>query len=472
MSKESVKDVVIIGAGPAGLTAAHALLEKNIKSVVLEQDSQVGGLAKTLQYKGYRFDIGGHRFFTQIPRIQKLWESWLGDEFKVRSRLSRIYYKGKFLNYPLSAGNIIEKLGIGFCITSAFSYFKAIIKPRKPVKTFEDWVINHFGEKLYKEFFKSYTEKVWGMPCNKLQATWAAQRIRGLSFFKAAKNALFKSGSDGSVKSLINQFHYPRLGPGQMWEVLTEKISSEGAEVHLNQKVGKITWKDNQITTVETVMDGKKQSYKSSHFLSSMPMRDLVNALHPAPPKEVQSAAECLGYRDFLIITLMVKQKDLCPDNWIYIHNEDVEVGRIQNFKNWSPDLVPDADVTSLGLEYFCFEGDALWSKSDEDLIEQGKQELETLGLASAADVFDGAVLRVKQAYPVYDEQYQEHVSTVQSYLAQFENLQLIGRNGMHKYNNQDHAMLTALLAVENLFGAEHDIWAINTAEEYHEETR
>jgi len=468
---DEINKVIIMGAGPAGLTAAYKLGKKNISSTVVEQDEIVGGLAKTVVYKGYRFDIGGHRFFTKLDSVNQMWNEILPDDFITRSRLSRIHYRGKYLDYPLKGSNIIKTLGLVFCIRAGLSYIKAFMFPRKPEKSFEDWVTNRFGKMLYEAFFKSYTEKVWGIPCTELSAAWAAQRIRGLSFVTAAKNALFKSGSDGSIKTLVDHFQYPRLGPGQMWEVVTEKVEEMGSEVLMNKTVDKIDWQADKITAIHTTSStGEKEQHSGDYFLSTIPMRDLIRNMGDDVPDKIKDSAEHLGYRDFVITALIIDKAEVNKDNWIYIHDDSVKVGRVQNFKNWSPDLVPDQSKTCLGLEHFCFEGDELWNMSDQDLIDQGKKELEKLGIVKQEDVIDGSVLRVKQAYPIYDTDYLEHVNSVRDFLAQFKNLQLIGRNGMHKYNNQDHAMLTAMLAVENILGADHNIWDVNTVEEYHEE--
>ncbi|MCX7886036.1 MAG: NAD(P)/FAD-dependent oxidoreductase [Verrucomicrobiae bacterium] len=461
--------VVIIGAGPAGLTAAYQLTKAGLQSVVLEKDAVVGGLSRTVVYKGYRFDIGGHRFFTKVPAVEAMWREVLGEsDFLRRSRLSRIYYNGRFFYYPLRPSNALIGLGLWNSVLILGSYFKSQFFPQHPEVTFEQWVSNRFGERLYRTFFKAYTEKVWGIPCSEISAEWAAQRIRGLSLFGALKNALLRQRSadkSRGVKTLIDAFDYPRLGPGQMWEAVAARVP----EVRLNAEVKTIFWSGNRVEAVETCDGG---CFGGAHFISSMPLRELILRLSPAVPPAVRAAAEGLKYRDFLTVALILSRAEVFPDNWIYIHAPEVRMGRIQNFKNWSPDMVPDSHTTCLGLEYFCFAGDALWTMEDGELIALGKRELEMLGLARAADVVDGCVVRMPGAYPVYDASYGERLRVIRGFLDGLRNLQVVGRNGMHRYNNQDHSMLTAMLAVENILGADHDLWSANEEREYIEEIR
>ncbi len=458
---------IIIGAGPAGLTAAYELVKHGIKPVVLEKGDKVGGISRTETYKGYLFDIGGHRFFTKVEEVQQLWHEVLGDEFIKVPRLSRIYYRGRFFNYPLSAFNTLSNLGIVESGLILLSYLKAKLRPSAVEDNFEQWVCNRFGERLYKTFFKTYTEKVWGIPCNEIQAEWAAQRIKGLSLTTAIINALFGSNN---TKTLIKEFEYPLLGPGMMWQRFKEAVEEKGGEVHLNTKVLRIEREGNKIKKVIAERDNNLIQLRGENFISSMPVTALVQRFDPPPPKEVLEASRSLKYRDFLIVALVVNRKDLFPDNWIYIHSPNVKVGRIQNFKNWSVAMVPDQNKTCLGMEYFCHAGDGLWSMSDADLIKLATRELESLGLANAGDVEDGTIIRQPKAYPVYDQDYRKHLQVIQDYLATIENLQTVGRNGMHRYNNQDHSMLTALLAAKNIMGEEHDLWEVNTERSYHEE--
>lgn len=474
MSMETPKKVVIVGAGPAGLTAAYQLCKESIKSVVLEKDNVVGGISRTVDYKGYLFDIGGHRFFTKVKAVEEMWHEVLGKEkFLRRSRLSRIYYNKKFFFYPLKAFNALFGLGVFNSFLMFGSYVKAQLLPTKPEKSFEDWVSNRFGKRLFNTFFKTYTEKVWGIPCNEISADWAAQRIKGLSLISTIKSALLSGQAKNNgeiIKTLIDAFDYPAKGPGMMWEMVAEDIQEEHSEIKMESNVEKIFWKDNKITAVEIKSGDKTEVIEGTDFISSMPIQELVRKMSPEPPNEVMQAADRLAYRDFLTVSLIIDKADLFQDNWIYIHDSDVKVGRIQNFKNWSPEMVPDENKTCLGLEYFCFEGDGLWNMSDEDLVALGTKEIGILGLANPKDVEDGTVVRMPKAYPVYDSVYAEAVETIKEFLAEMSNLHLIGRNGMHKYNNQDHSMLTAMLAVKNILGANYDVWAVNADDEYHEE--
>jgi protoporphyrinogen oxidase len=462
-----MKPVVIIGGGPAGLTAAYQLRKAGLPSVVLEKDNVVGGISRTATHNGYRFDIGGHRFFTKVPAVEAMWREVLAEaDFLRRQRLLRIYYNKRFFHYPLRPANALLGLGLWNSAMILASYIKAQMFPQQPEHTFERWVSNRFGERLYRTFFKTYTEKVWGIPCHEISAEWAAQRIKGLSLLSAVKNALLQQQSSNKsrvIKTLIDAFDYPRRGPGMMWEAVAALVH----EVRLGAEVQKIIWSGSGVESVET-SDGNH--VEGSRFISSMPLRELISKLSPAAPPAVQTAANGLKYRDFLTVALILNRADVFPDNWIYIHDPDVKMGRIQNYKNWSPDMVPDAGTTCLGLEYFCFAGDGLWTMQDEELIALGKREIETLGLARAADVVDGCVVRMPKAYPVYDAGYSEHLRVVREFLGTLTNLQVIGRNGMHRYNNQDHSMLTAMLAVENIRGAHHDLWSVNDEQEYHEE--
>jgi protoporphyrinogen oxidase len=459
--------VVVIGAGPAGLTAAYHLVKNGIKPIVLEQSDKVGGISRTEKYKGYHFDIGGHRFFTKVQEVQDLWYEVLEDDFIKTPRMSRIYYQGKFFQYPLSAFDTLQKLGISESFLIIWSYLQAKRQPLPVEENLEQWVTNRFGDRLYKTFFKTYTEKVWGIPCNQIQAEWAAQRIKGLSVKTAVLNALF---GKNDTKTLIKEFDYPRLGPGMMWERFAEKIEKAGGEVHMNTKVLGMERDGQRITKVIAERDDNLIKYEADNFISTMPLNKLVKKMDPALPTKVVQAAKGLKYRDFLIVSLIVDAPDLFPDNWIYIHSPQVKVGRIQNFKNWSAEMVPDSSKTCLGMEYFANIGDSLWSKSDEELIELATEELQTLGLAKDATVEDGTVIRQPKAYPVYDRDYRQHLDVIQDYLQQFENLQTSGRNGMHRYNNQDHSMLTALLAAKNLLGEKHDLWNVNVERSYHED--
>jgi protoporphyrinogen oxidase len=468
---------VIAGAGPAGLTAAYELTKHGHPCVTLEADKQlVGGISRTDQYKGYRFDIGGHRFFSKSGEVNDLWHEILGEELITRSRMSHIYYNRKFFHYPLKPADALIKLGPIRAAMILASYIKARIWPVAPEKSFEDWVVNRFGRQLFEIFFKTYTEKVWGMSTREISADWAAQRIKGLSLTKAVLNGLFgeRSSKNGEViKTLIETFQYPRLGPGQMWEVARDKIRAAGSAVHMDARVEVIEHDGSAVTAFVTRdSKGRATRYLGHNFISTLPIRHLIRAMRPAAPSEVIKAAESLRYRDFLTVVLIVDKAETFPDNWIYIHEPEVKLGRVQNFKNWSPDLVPDPSKSSLGLEYFCFEGDELWSMSDADLIAMGRREIDAIGLVKSADVIDGCVVRMPKAYPVYDDAYQDHLLVIRNWLRQLPNLELAGRNGMHKYNNQDHSMMTALLAARNILGlGKFDTWKVNTDAEYHEES-
>ncbi len=474
--------VAIIGAGPAGLTAGYLLGKENVPVTILEADPEyVGGIARTAKYKGYHFDIGGHRFFSKSKEVEDLWTELLPDDMLDRPRSSRIFYNNRFFSYPLKAGEALRKLGIFESSRCMLSYFKSRLFPFKNPKSFEDWVSNQFGKRLFNIFFKTYTEKVWGMSCKEISADWAAQRIKGLSLWSAVKNALFKkktppAGADKSkvIKSLIDTFRYPRQGPGMMWEACANKIQEMGGDLHMGMKVVGCHYDKNQELWTVTYEDAKKNrhSIEARHVISSAPMKALVNGLTPKMSEKAVFAANSLRYRDFLTVVLILKDNGAFDDNWIYIHDPSVKVGRIQNFKSWSPEMVPDPTMTCYGLEYFCFEGDGLWTSSDADLIERAKVELEKIGIAKREDVTDGTVVRQVKAYPVYDDDYAKHVNAIREELeANYPNLHLVGRNGMHKYNNQDHAMMTAMLCAKNIVAGENlfDLWQVNQDAEYHE---
>ncbi|MBA2514031.1 MAG: NAD(P)/FAD-dependent oxidoreductase [Solirubrobacterales bacterium] len=458
--------VVVIGGGPAGLTAGYRLAQQGRPVIVFEAEDQVGGIAKTEVRDGYRFDLGGHRFFTKSQEVDDLWHEVMKEEFLKRPRMSRIYWNGKFLDYPLNGMDVVRKLGPVELTRSLLSYLWAVVKPKGKEESLEDWVSNRFGKRLYQHFFKTYTEKVWGVPATELRAEWAAQRIKGLSFFSAAKSAFF-GNKDNKIKSLISEFHYPRFGPGQMWETMCDEIIALGGEVRLSTPVEQIETLGGRVLAIHA--GGER--IEVSEVISSLALRDTVRLASPRAPKPVQTAGEGLRYRDFLTVALIVDGEDLFPDNWIYIHEPGVEVGRIQNFRSWSPWMVPDPTKASVGMEYFCNQGDKVWNAKDEELVEMAKGELEALGLADASKVERGFVTRVPLAYPVYDEAYSEHVDVIKDWLAGLANLQQVGRNGLHRYNNSDHSMLTALRAVENIQqGASHNLWEVNVESVYLEE--
>ncbi|MFM2217170.1 MAG: hypothetical protein RL240_1488 [Planctomycetota bacterium] len=473
--------VGIIGAGPAGLTASWKLSEGGADVTVFEADTKyVGGIARTVEYKGFRFDIGGHRFFSKSQEVEALWEDLLGNDLLTRPRSSRIMYDGKFYAYPLKAQEAFFNLGVIETARCVASYAWAQLFPRRPAKSFEDWVSNQFGTRLFQIFFKTYTEKVWGMSCKEISADWAAQRIKGLSLAKAVWSAIFpqkgNQNSSQTIKTLINSFRYPRLGPGMMWDAAADRTRAAGGKVHMGTRV----------QGIEKLADGKwriffkresgvQEHEDFDHVISSAPLRELIHCVKPAPKSDVLAAADSLRYRDFLTVALVVRPSNPFDDNWIYIHDPKVKVGRIQNFGSWSPEMIPDPKLACYGLEYFCFEGDGLWNSSDESLIELAKAELQQLGLVKPGEVLDGNVVRQPKAYPVYDDDYAKHVDVIRSELDQtYPNLHLVGRNGMHKYNNQDHSMMTALLVSRNILSGskQYDVWCVNQDAEYHEESR
>jgi protoporphyrinogen oxidase len=464
------KNVIIIGAGPAGLTAAYELSRYGVPATIVEADDTVGGLARTVNYKGYLFDIGGHRFFTRWDEVNQLWHDILGDAFLLRDRVSRIYYRNCFFSYPLKPLNALWGLGWFESARILVSYLRTQVTPYPAENNLEQWISNRFGRRLYEIFFKSYTEKVWGLPCTEIGAEWGAQRIKSLSLGTALKNAVVGT-KNGQIKSLVEQFHYPERGPGQMWETLAQRLSDDGCPILLSSPVIRVCHHSGKLTEVVIQRGENMKHLPGTDFMSSMPIRDLVNALDPAPPEDIKRAANSLHYRDFLIVSVILNRKHVMPDNWIYIHDPSVAVGRIQNFKNWSPSMVPDSTRTCLGMEYFVSENDNLWNRTDQELIELANRELIYLGLARREEIEDGTVVRMRKAYPVYDNGWAESLNKVRHYLeTHLPNLQLVGRNGMHKYNNQDHSMMTALYGARNILGANYDLWAVNTEPEYHEQ--
>jgi protoporphyrinogen oxidase len=461
------RPVVVLGGGPAGLTAGYLLAKEGKPVIVLESTDQVGGIARTEIRDGYRFDLGGHRFFTKVKEVDDLWHEIMKEEFLKRPRQSRIYWRRRFLDYPLRGMDVIKKLGPWELFLCGMSYLWAVVKPKGREDTFEEWVSNRFGKRLFNHFFKAYTEKVWGVSTSEIRAEWAAQRIKGLSFFSAAKSAFFGNNGD-EIKSLIGEFNYPRYGPGQMWEQMRDDIRANGGEVRMNAPVTRLRFDD--AGQVREVVAGG-ETLTPSYVISSLPLRTTVGIAEPAAPDEIRDAARGLRYRDFLTVLLVLNEKNIFPDNWIYIHEPDVTVGRIQNFRSWSPWMVPNDHDGSVGLEYFCFEGDKLWSMDDDALVKLATDELVQIGLAKPEMVKTGFAVRVHKAYPIYDAEYADRVKTIRGWLEGVGNMIQVGRNGLHRYNNSDHSMLTAMRAVDNiLLGTHHDIWAVNAESVYHEE--
>jgi protoporphyrinogen oxidase len=475
--------VLIIGAGPAGLTAAYQLAKAGLKPVVIERDATyVGGISRTVDYKGFLFDIGGHRFFSKAREVVDLWNEILPDDFIERPRLSRIFYGGKFYSYPLRAFEALSNLGIftsGLCVAS---YGWAKLFPVRTPRTFHQWVRNQFGEKLFSIFFRTYTEKVWGMSCDEISADWAAQRIKGLSLSAAVLDALKRSlglkrksaatlGEQGGVKTLIESFRYPRSGPGMMWEAAAAKIRAMGGEIRMGCELESLAFdaKSGSWTLGVRKADGSHESLRGTDIISSAPIIELAQALSPRLKSKPQAMA--LRYRDFLTVALITRANLGFSDNWIYIHDPAVKVGRVQNFLSWSPHMAPEG-YACLGLEYFCFEGDGLWTSPDADLIALARREIGHIGLIDPAEVTDAVVVRQAKAYPVYDDAYQANVAAVREEIERdYPGLHLVGRNGMHRYNNQDHAMMTAMLTVENILSSRRrfDVWQVNEDAEYTE---
>jgi protoporphyrinogen oxidase len=472
--------VAIIGAGPAGLTAAYLLSKAKVPVVVLEGDPKyVGGISKTATYKGYHFDIGGHRFFSKSREVEDLWSEILPDDMLIRPRSSRILYRNRFFTYPLKAGEALMKLGIVESLRCGLSYLWARLFPVRNPRNFEDWVSNQFGHRLFSIFFKTYTEKVWGMSCKEISADWAAQRIKGLSLSTAVLAALFpkrkpRSGSE-VVKTLIDSFRYPRLGPGMMWDACAAKVVEQGGSVEMGRRVTRCEYDSAaQLWTVTSIDgQGRENTLEAEHVISTAPVRELCRMLKPSISDSASHSAEKLKYRDFITVVLILKDRNAFADNWIYVHDPSVMVGRVQNFKSWSPEMVPDPEMTCYGMEYFCFEhGSGLWSFQDEQLKQLGREEIVKLGLASDEDIVDAHVVRQPKAYPVYDDAYAGHMATIRNELEdRFPTLHLVGRNGMHKYNNQDHSMMTAMLCAQNILAGErvYDLWQVNEDAEYHE---
>jgi protoporphyrinogen oxidase len=475
-AQDGQRPVVVIGGGPAGLTAARQLARAGDAVVVVEEDSVVGGISRTVERDGWRFDIGGHRFFTKVKPVEAFWHEVLPDEdFLLRPRMSRIFYGGKFYDYPIKLGNALSNLGVVEAFLCGLSFLWVRIHPPKDLTTLEGYIVSNYGWRLYRHFFKTYNEKLWAVSASEISADWGAQRIKGMSLWNAvwepirASLAGKRRDSSKQMTSLIEEFQYPKFGPGMMWERCAAQVVDMGGTIRMETEATVVHVEDGAAVAVTVTSKGRSERIEASHVISSMPLTSLARIVDPPVAKEVLKAADDLHYRDFLTVALVVPEDRGFPDNWIYIHSPDVKVGRIQNFGVWSPYLVKDGR-TCLGMEYFVFEGDELWTCSDDELVALATKELVTIGLVNASDVEAGYVVRMPKAYPVYDDVYRENVDVIRRWCEEHApNVHPVGRNGMHKYNNQDHSMYTAMLTVENIHGAGHDIWAVNVEEEYHE---
>lgn len=458
---EKKTGVIILGAGPAGLASAYELVKCGKRVIVLEKDAQVGGISRTIKFQGCFFDLGGHRFHTELREVSDLWEEILGDDFLVRPRLSRIYYRNKLFNYPLTPVNALFGLGIWEASGIILSYIKSKLFPFKEEKTFEQWVSNRFGKKLFTIFFKTYTEKVWGIPCEELLSDWSAQRIGKLSLFEAVKNS-FLLNKNVTSKTLIDKFRYPKYGPGMMYEKMAKKIIQAGGEIILDADVKKIEYANGHIESILVEKAGKIVEYQAQNFISTVPINSLVKMISPQADEAVNEAARGLKFRSFISVSVILECPNPFLDNWIYIHSPAVKLGRIQNFQNWSPFMIDVENKTTLGLEYFCDAGDTFWQMSDDAMIEFALTEMEKLNFIKKQDFVAGFVSRVPKAYPMYQGDYADRLKIIRAYLDKFKNLQTIGRGGMFRYNNMDHSILAGLWAAKNIMGEENNIWEIN----------
>ena len=467
-----MEHIVIIGAGPAGLSAAYELSKRGGCATILEAGQQIGGLSKTVEFEGFRFDLGGHRFFTKIPEIRALWDELLGHRFVVRGRRSRILYRKQFFDYPLRPLATMKQLGLLTALGVASSYAWAQLCPRRPEDNLENWISNRFGWRMYEMFFKTYTEKIWGMPCRQISADWGAQRIRGLSLWRALTEPL-RRGKEHRAHSLIEEFHYPPRGPQEMWDELARRVVERGHRILTGHRVQQVKVRGNRVSSVEVLTaDNKQLSYPADAVINTMPLHELALALEPSPPADVVEAAQGLGYRSYLTVCLILDTASRFDDNWIYVHSPDMRMGRLQNYGNWSEQMVPEAGKSGLGLEYFAWEGDDLWTAANDQIVALGVEELDKLRLMPPDSVRSGYVVRSPCAYPVYDPGYQQRVATIRAYLATLPRLQSCGRGGLHRYNNMDHAMITGVFAARNLCGEHNDVWSVNLEAEYGEEQK
>lgn len=466
---DNEKAILIIGAGPAGLGAGYELAKNDVKVTIVESENHPGGIARTVRYKNFWFDLGGHRFFSKNEEINNIWQQLLGNDFLTVSRLSRIYYANKFFFYPIKFSNALFNLGIWESFRVLVSYICARLKPIRPEVSFADWVSNRFGPRLFEIFFKTYTEKVWGIDCRTLSRDWAAQRIKGLSFSEVVKNSILRPKRT-RIKTLISQFHYPVYGPGMMWEAIVKFITEKNGDILYNKKVTKIVQRNNgyEVAIIDR-LTGKSEKIFTEYLISSMPLNDFLKSLEPAPTEDIKDIARRLSFRSFLVAAMIVKRKHIFPDQWIYIHSPEVLVGRIQNVKNWSSAMVPE-EVTLLGMEYFCNEGDNFWNQSDEEIMNLAAKEIVKLGFARPEEIEKGMVVRVKNAYPVYYLGFKNDLEEIRKFIVSLKNVQVIGRSGLYRYNNMDHSMLTGIYAARNYLGRNYNVWDVNIEEEYLEE--
>jgi len=465
------KEVTIIGSGPAGLGAALELQKNNIKNIlIIDAHDRPGGLSRTVTHEGNRFDVGPHRLFTKNKEINKLWNEILGDDLKSVHRVSRIYYKNKFFNYPLKPFNALRNLGLIESSQAMFDYFLSHIQSNnKEIKSFEDWITSKFGKKLYQTFFKIYTEKVWGIYCKDISADWAAQRIKDLNLYKAVWDALKPTKNQKSVKSLIEIFDYPTYGAGMLYEKMADKISRQGGEFLFNTIVEKISLKNGKVESISIKNKNGKSIIPVKTLFSSMPLPKAVKAMRPKAEKNILEATEKLFFRGHITVNLIIDGLKIFPDHWIYIHSPEVKMGRVANYNNFSPYMPADKETTVIGVEYFVFENDETWNMPDEDIIEMAKKELDYINLIGKNKIIDGFVMREIDSYPVYFIGYADYYKTIKKFISAFPNLQCIGRGGMYKYNNQDHSLYTGMLAARNYCGSNYNVWNVNIDAEYHE---
>ncbi|TSC66086.1 MAG: amine oxidase [Candidatus Berkelbacteria bacterium Gr01-1014_85] len=468
--KKSPVNIVILGAGPSGLGAGYEFSKHQQPVTIFDTHKIIGGLARTIKFKGNLFDVGPHRFYTKDKTVLKLWEETLGTDFLHVPRLTRIYYRNRFFDYPIKAGNVLKNLGLFETGLMLLSYFWAMIAPKKKAISFEDWISQKFGKKLYRTFFKTYTEKVWGVPCHEIDARWAAQRIKGLNLTEVITNALMPKRA--KVRSLISEFRYPTKGAGMMYETMANNLVESGSKIYLEHRCQRINHTGQKINSIELLHKGQIVKVQIDKLLSSIPITDFIKILNPLPEKAVIDAAKTLRYRDHITVNLIIKDRQPFPDNWIYVHSPEVKMARISNYNQFSHSMTTGPDLIAISCEYFCYRDDEIWKMKDEDLVKFATQELEQLKLAQSTEVSEGFVIRELDSYPLYYLGYEDSFNVMKDYLLKFENLTLIGRAGMFKYNNMDHALLSGIYAARNEYGSNYDLWNINEDSDYLEEEK